>query len=343
MITVYRCTNVEKTGTWLDADALRTQAEELRSDRGVVWIDLEAPSPEEEALVFQQFYPVHALTLDDVTKQRRHGFAHFPKVEEFPDYLFVVINPLSEAFREHLKEEHREPLSAPEPAAITQLSAVMTKCLLITHHQDPLPSIQELRSFLSRHEADAQRGPDYLFHLVLDAMVDQYAPAIDHVDDRLDEAEEEILYRPTPGLLSKLLDLKRRIVLLRKTLVYEREILTRLARGEFALIDQREMVYYRNVYDHLVRFTELVESSREMAIDLAQTHLAAVSNKLNEIMKVLTIISVIFMPMTLITGIYGMNLEMPEKDWPHGYVFALGLMLLSALGALAFFRWRKWF
>ena len=131
---------------------------------------------------------------------------------------------------------------------------------------------------------------------------------------------------------------------MRKTLVYEREVLARLCRGEFDLIEAREMVYYRNVYDHLVRFTELIESSREMVSDLMQTHLAAASNKLNEIMKVLTMISTVVLPMTLIAGIYGMNFKkwFPELDWDYGYPFALGLMALTGIASFVFFRWKKW-
>src|SRR5262249_29376997 len=135
----------------------------------------------------------------------------------------------------------------------------------------------------------------------------------------------------------------RAIVSFRKTLVYEREVLSRLARGEFGLIEARQTVYYRNVYDHLVRFTELIDSSREMASDLMQTHLAAASNKLNEIMKVLATISTIVLPMTLISSIYGMNFEdMPELHWGFGYPLAIVLMILTGVGSVLFFRWKKW-
>jgi len=120
-------------------------------------------------------------------------------------------------------------------------------------------------------------------------------------------------------------------------------VLARMARGEFELIDEREMVYYRNVYDHLVRFTELTESSREMVADLLQTHLSVTSNRLNEIMKVLTIFSAVILPMTLVTSVYGMNfIHMPEIDKPWGYPWALGLMVVVGLSPLAIFRWKRW-
>ena len=222
---------------------------------------------------------------------------------------------------------------------------MLTRRVLVTHHYEPVVSCADLRDHLRRHDAQAGRGPDYLFHIVLDVMVDQYAPLLDSFDDALDTIERAVFRRPRPAVLMELLRLKRTIIGLRKTLIYEREVLARLSRGEFALIGEREGVYYRNVYDHLIRFTELIESSREMVTDLSQTHLSAQSNRLSEVMKVLTMISTTILPMTLIAGVYGMNFE--KNVWPDfksswGFAFALGLMALSGLGSLAFFRWKKW-
>ena len=342
MITVYCWNTGQGAGLWLDSGVLRDKAESLRDGHDVVWINLSNPTLEEEQLVFQQFFPVHPLTLEDITKLRRehHARPHFPKVEEFPDYLFIVVNPLTGQFLERIKTRAS---SLADGYATTQLSAILTPRILITHHYEPLASVDQLRAFLGRHESHCARGPDYLFHLVLDSMVDEYAPVLDTVEERLDEIELGVFQNPTQHLLTQLLELKRAIITLRKTLVYEREVLARLSRGEFALIDEREMVYYRNVYDHVIRFTELIESSREMVSDLMQTHLSAMSNRLNEIMKVLTMISTIVLPMNLVAGIYGMNFaNIPELKWDVGYPFALGLMLLMAVGAFVFFRWRKW-
>lgn len=308
-----------------------------------LWIDLEAPTPEEEKLVLEQFFRVHVLTLEDITRPRREPEQppHFPKVEEFPDYLFVIVNPLSPLVAETVlgrdgEEEHHR--------INRQLSAVLTKNLLITHHGDPLDPIKQLRVSLQKHEEHAGRGPDYLFHLVLDCMVDEYAPLLDKVDDSLDVLEVEVFTKPSAKILADLLTLKRGIIGLRKTMIYEREVLARLSRGEFGLIDAREMVYYRNVYDHLIRFTELIEASREMVMDLMQTLLASQANKLNEIMKVLAMISTTILPMTLIAGVYGMNFKkwFPELEWEYGYPFALGLMTVAGAVSFAFFRWMKW-
>ena len=314
-------------------------------DSSVVWIDLDDPTPEEEDRVLKLFLPVHELTLEDIVKPRAAGSTHLPKVEEFPDYLFVIVNPLPP----EPQGEPRAPDAAPKKSIRVnelprpQLSAIMTETVLVTHHYAAMPCIREGRGHLARHAGKVKRGPDYLFHLVLDGIVDDYAPMVDRISQRLDRLEMKMFRQPTPRVLAELLRVKREVTYLRKTLILEREVLARLIRGEFQLVDPREMAYYRNVYDHLVRYTDLIENAREMVSDLMQTHLAATSNRLNEIMKVLTMVSSIGMICTLIAGVYGMNFDhMPELKWDYGYPFALGLMLVAGVGLLAVYRWKKW-
>jgi magnesium transporter len=311
----------------------------------VCWVDLSEPTRREEEEVFGRFLKVHTLTLEDVTKPERkpEEGAHFPKVEEFPDYLFVVVNPLP-------------PDLVADPHAVAgitahrmvhrqrpQLSAVLTRNVLITHHYKPLGCVDAVRAFLDRHAETARRGPDYIFHLILDAMVDEYAPVVDRIATGLDRVESRVFKNPSPKLLARMLRLKRLVVGLRKTLILEREVLARLTRGEFKLVEAREIAYYRNVFDHLVRYTELIEGAREMVSDLMQTHLSAVSNRLNEIMKVLTMISTVVLPMTLVAGVYGMNFKhMPELEWEWGYPMSIGLMLLVGAASFTLFRWKRW-
>jgi magnesium transporter len=296
MITVYRWDPDRKACKRLGPEALEG------GDGEIIWVDLQDPTPQEEEAVFTRRFPVHSLTLEDMTQPRSEpdGPPHFPKAEEFPDYLFVIVNPLDPGALDRLRGG-KGPADGADPLT-TQLSAVLTEKVLITHHFRPLAGVEALHAYLGRHEAQGDRGPDYLFHVLLDEMVDQFASVLDPLEDDLDAVEEEVFTRPSSALLQRLLGLKRTVIGLRKTLVLEREVLARLSRGEFDLIDRREAVYYRNVYDHLVRFTELTESAREMVGDLMQAQLAAVSNRLNEIMKVLTMISTVVLPMTLFGG-----------------------------------------
>ena len=358
MLTVYQWDCSTAACSRVEAHELPAAAAELPPDV-VVWVDLSDPTPEEEAAVFGRFLPVHQLTLKDITKPRREPEqgAHFPKVEEFPDYLFVVVNPLPAGLAAAAKKEPdtadngngaRLPLVNATRLVRRhrpQLSAVMTRAVLVTHHYDPLGCVDEGRAFIDRHATAARRGPDYLFHLVLDSVVDDYAPVVDRVAARLDGLEARLFKDPNPKVLTEILGLKRLVVGLRKTLILEREVLARLVRGEFALVDEREIAYYRNVFDHLVRYTELIEAAREMVSDLMQTHLSAASNRLNQVMKTLTMISTIVLPMNLIAGVYGMNFEAsvwPRFDAPWGFAFAMGSMALTAVLAFALFRWRRW-
>ncbi|MCI0541925.1 MAG: magnesium transporter CorA family protein, partial [Verrucomicrobiales bacterium] len=267
----------------------------------------------------------------------------FPKVEAFADYLYVVTTPLAKAFVDRRKDPGAS-LADADQGVVTQLSTVLSDKLLITHHTEPLEEVENLRSFLFKHEEQAGRGPDYLFHLILDAMIDSFAPVVDRLHGELEAIEDLVFSRPTPDLLQRLIALKRLVIVLRKTTMYEREVLVRMTRGDFSQIDEREIAYYRFVYDHVVRFTEMIEGAREMIGDLMQLHLSATSNKMNEIMKVLAMISTILLPMTVISGFYGQNFaELPDWHMKWGWLMTLGAMLAFGGGAVAFFKWRRWF
>ncbi|MGL6072798.1 MAG: magnesium/cobalt transporter CorA [Fimbriiglobus sp.] len=303
------------------------------------WIDLDTPTPAELSRVFPGLMSIHPLTLEDITKTTREpdAGAHLPKVEEFGDYLFAIVNPIPSHFGDYQNSRTSETPDRP------QLSAVLSHLMLITHHVSELKCVESTWQYAMRHGECTHRGPDFLFHLILDAMVDEYAPVVDSISDRLDEMEIELFTRPQKHHLARLVRMKREVTFLRKTLIHEREVLARLIRGEFSLVTETEIVYYRNVYDHLVRYTELAENAREMVSDLMQTHLAAVSNRMNEIMKLLTMISTTILPMTLIAGVYGMNFKyMPELEWQWGYGVALGLMATTLALSLGFFRWKRW-
>jgi magnesium transporter len=354
MMTVFHWECSTKACGWVETDRLPASAAEVGKE-DLVWIDLANPTPEEEQAILEKFLKVHTLTLEDVTKPRREPDQgpHLPKVEEFPDYLLVIVNPLPAGLAARVRKAVEDPAAGPAPLAAElsarrhrpQLSAILTDNVLITHHPEPLTCVDEVRRFLDRHGQSAGRGPDYLFHLILDAMVDEYAPVVDRVSARLDGLEGLLFRDPSPKVLARLLRLKRLVAGMRKTLILEREVLARLTRGEFELVNEREIAYYRNVYDHLVRYTELIESAREMVSDLMQTHLSAASNRLNQIVKVLTMISTVVLPMTLIAGVYGMNFD--ESAWPDfksswGFAFALGLMALTGMVAYLLFRHKRW-
>ncbi len=356
MLHVLRWDSATKQAEIVSPDQLPATAAEV--GEAVYWIDLDNPTPEEEERVLKHFHTVHPLTLEDITKPRRepNGGAHFPKVEEFPNYLFVIVNPLPADVANPATVGRETEASVSAPGALApvsrltpkfrhrpQLSAVLLHSVLITHHYTPMPCITDGQNHLTRHADNLGRGPDYVFHLILDGIVDEYAPVVDRITDKLDKMEGKLFIRPSAESLARLLRIKRTVSHLRKTLILEREVLARLIRGEFRLVEAREMVYYRNVYDHLTRYTELIEAAREMVSDLMQMHLSASSNRLNEVMKALTMISTVGLVCGLIAGIYGMNFDhLPGLKWEHGFAFALGLMAVAAAVAVVWFKWKRW-
>jgi magnesium transporter len=335
MLRVRRWNDSARTVDQFDLASAEPATDELKSRPDILWIDLCSPSDAELALVFDELMPVHALTREDLTRPSRdpEGRPHLPKIEEFDRYLFVIVNPLTA----HAADpEDSGPLT-------TQLGAILTESRLITVRYGPVAAVESVSGHLDRHPTQMARGPDYVFHLILDALVDEYAPLLDALAERLDDLEEQVFVPGERLTLPRLLRLKRRLTGMRKTLAFEREILARLSRGEFELIDERETAYYRNVYDHIVRFSELTEGGREMLSDLMQTHLSVVSNRLNEVMKALTMVSTVVLPMSIVTGIYGMNFQhMPEIEWRWGYPFALALLGLAGFLPLAWFHWKRW-
>src|SRR5687768_2425712 len=184
MITAFLWKTSDHAGEWVTPDRLPQLAKDVHGGPDVIWIDLHDPTPEEEELVFKKVLPVHSLTLEDITKPRRlpDSAPHFPKVEEFPDYLFVIVNPLVRRLMENISAMSEDKAEAyfAEGSPVTQLSAVLNQHILITHHYQPMIGIECLRDFLNRHPTAAGRGPDYLFHVILDEMVDEYAPVLDH-------------------------------------------------------------------------------------------------------------------------------------------------------------------
>lgn len=332
MIRVYLFDRRTGAGQWGGLNLLANVP--ANSADHVIWVDAQEPTAEEDAFLFTRWFPVHTLSHEDITRPFRlpEQAPHLPKVEEFPDYLFVITNPVVPG-----------KIEEPGPLEVVQLSAVLTRHVLVTVHYCALPGIEEVVGQLQRHAELAQRGPDYLYHLVLDATVDAYVPLLETIENRLDDMEQSLFHSRACVVLDQLLAWKRTIVSLRKTVLHEREVLYRLVRGEFSFIEQREVAYYRDVSDHLFRFAEMLETSREMVSDLLQNHLAHASHRLNEVMKVLTAVSTIILPMTLISGIYGMNFqEMPELHWAMGYPMALSLMLVAGSVTYWFYRSRGW-
>jgi magnesium transporter len=295
-----------------------------RPDR-VVWVDLAAPGKEETAILTSVFH-FHPLAVDDCTSRRQN-----PKVEDFKDYLFILTHGV------HPDTSIREFKTRP-------LSAFVGRSYIVTFHRDASRSVQHAMESARHNPKIMSDGPDAVLYNVLDYQVDQYLPVLEKFEKKIDDVEGRIFTAPTEEVLTEVMDFKKALMRLRRISGHQRDTLLRLVRREFPVIDEKAIFGLRDVADHLVRITDLSDTYREQVSDALAAHLSIVSNRTNEIMRVLTVIATIFIPLTFIVGVYGMNFDhMPELHWRYGYLGVWIVMLLVVAAMAWFFRRRGLF
>jgi magnesium transporter len=333
MITIFHALNNDVRRLTIKEFALA-----LHQRDGVFWVDMEDPSEAEEETVLVSLMDFHPLAIEDCQRARADD-GHLPKVEDFGEYLFIIFNPI-EAVSNHAAAGTDQSLEI----RTTQLSAFLSRRVLVTHHYRPLTAVANAAQLCGKNPMTLGRGPDFLFHLVIDHIVDSYTPILDGLDNTIDDLEDEVFQKPAQRTMERILQMKKDIMTVRRISTYQREMLHRLSRGEFApLITADETIYYRNVYDHLVRMSDLADSYRDIVSGLLDAYLSVTSNNLNQVMKVLTIISTIFLPLSFITGFFGMNFKfLPGSEWEYGVAAAALFMLFVGLGMLWVFRRNRW-
>ncbi|MES2766848.1 MAG: magnesium/cobalt transporter CorA [Bacteroidota bacterium] len=332
----------------LSVEEFRAQQAQLDFDEAQYWIDLEDPTEEEEDLILKEIFLFHKLAVSDCQRERLNPERgdHPPKVEDYERYLFVIFNPVDPPVEEEVaipgKSENAKPaLDVTFPTR--QLNAFLGANFLVTHHYEKSKAITYVHDLCDRNAHMLQRGPDYVFHVIVDELSDNYAPLTEYLDMMLEDLENNIFKNSQTVTLVTILNIKKGIMRLKRITHYQREILSRLSRGEFELISEKEIYYYRNAYDHLVRIADMIESYRESVTGLVELYMSVTSNKLNTVMKALTVLSSIFLPLTFIAGVYGMNFEnMPELEWKYGYFLVLGIMLIVGAAQIYFFRKKGW-
>lgn len=272
-------------------------------------------------------FGLHRLVIEDVL-----SIVQRPKVEDYGDYLYIVLKMIT--------YDDKEEVIVPE-----QVSLIVGRNFLLSFQEgvrgDVFPLIRDrLRAGRGKIR---KMGVDYLAYSLLDALVDGYFTILEKLGDRIDQLEEELIAQPGKTTIQQLYRLKRELLFLHKAVWPLREVIAALIRRESPLIREATVPYLRDVYDHVVQTIDSVEISRDMLSTMLDLYLSSVSNRLNEVMKVLTVISLIFMPITFIAGVYGMNFKyMPELEWRYGYIFSLFLMLGISLLMLLYFKRKKW-
>jgi magnesium transporter len=304
------------------------QLPELLKDPSIViWVDMESPTEVDERVLLDVF-KFHPLTVEDCRENR-----HYPKIEECPGYLYFIVHGVRAD-------------TSPDHFNTIELDGFLGKNYVITYHHDMFRSINNVKQLLRTSPILCRRGPAFLCHQILDQIVDFYSPVLDDFDDRIDHLEEVIfnLKQPNNQILSQITELKRGVLRLRRISVKQMDVILRMSRGEFAnLIPEDMRPFYRDVHDHLTRVVDLAENYRDLISGSLEAYLSVVSNRMNEIMKVLTIFSAIMLPLTFIAGVYGMNFDnMPELHSRYGYFATIAVMIVVALIMLFFFWWRGW-
>jgi magnesium transporter len=309
--------------TGLDKDSLQ----QLKEKEGILWLQVDGVHQPEKISAIGEIFSLHDLTLEDILNTGQRS-----KMEEFDNYLFLVGKILS----------------------YDEASAIVSEkhfCLVLMQHM-----------VLSFHEAGAnifstvenrilkasgkirKKNADYLAYALLDTMVDNYFLVIEKIGAHIEEIEDEILEKPDHSSLERLHLLKRELTLLRKTVWPVREVINSLIRSDVYFVQEDSLKYFMDIYDHTMQIIETIEAFRDVTSSLYDMYLSMLSHRMNQVMKVLTVIATIFIPLTFIVGVYGMNFHyMPELSWRWGYFATLAIMAVLGIGMALYFKTKDWF
>jgi magnesium transporter len=290
-----------------------------------VWVDLASPSIP-ETLILSDTFAFHPLSVEDA-----RAAIHDPKIEAYDGYLYVILHGID--FR------------AEKNSFLTHdVDFFIGQTYLVTVHDGHSRSVSGMQENVARNAKIMAEGPVALFHRIVDAMIDHYRPEVDALEDRIDALEKAVFGRPDPKLIRQILDMKRDISRLRRIITPERDVIARLARRDFVDISTDLSFRFRDVYDHIVRIADDTTIFQDRISGILDAHLTNVSNRLNEVMKVLTVVSTIFMPITFLSGLWGMNVPLPHLPGGDALQFwwLFGIMIVIVVFMLGLFRSKHW-
>lgn len=305
---------------------------DTKNENEFVWLDLWQPTEAESDKILKKIFRFHHLAIEDCLKYiNNNGEVHLPKIDNYGEYLFLVFNGLD------IEEKVMK-------YSMFSLSCFIGHNFIITVHNEKSKNVITSNINEQMKENILKKGPDYALHIILDSMVDRYYPLMDYVENEIDKVEDFIFRMESSNrTLIKILNLKRELLRIKRIASYQKEILFKLYSGVYDLISKDEAMYYRNVYDHLLRIVDSAESYRDIVTGLLDSYLSIVNNNMNNIMKRLTLIATIILPLNLITGIYGMNFEfIPFLHSPMGFWTSLGIMLAIIVVMLIIFKKAGW-
>ena len=298
-----------------------------KDKQSVTWVNIDGLHEVRILEEVGRHFNIHPLVLEDIlnTAQR-------PKLESYDEYDFIVVKMLTyDDDNSTFQKEH--------------VSIILGPTVVFSFQEKKGDVFEIIRQRIRNDDSRLRKsGPDYLVYRILDSIVDHYFVVLERYGERIEDLEEELTEKPEAGTLQRLHKLKRELVLLRKLIWPLREVINGLQKRESALIKESTQLFLRDVYDHMIHVIDTLENFREMSSSLLDLYLSSISNKMNEVMKILTIMASIFIPLTFIAGIYGMNFKfMPELEWRWGYAAVWVVMVGLGIGLVLFFKKKRWF
>ena len=298
----------------------------------VTWINIDGIHDTDVIKRIGDYFEVHHLILEDIVNTTQR-----PKFEEFDKFIFVVLKMLY-----YNKDENE--------IQAEQVSLILASNCVISFQEKEGDVFDALRERIRNGKGRIRKsGPDYLAYALLDSIVDSYFLILEKLGEKIESMEDELIANPTPKNLQVIQHLKSDMIFLRKSVWPLREIISSLQRTESGLINESTAIYMRDLYDHTIQVIDNIESLRDMVSGMLDIYMSSISNRMNEVMKTLTIIATIFIPITFVAGIYGMNfnsetsfLNMPELNWKFGYIFVWIIMGLMAMSMIIYFKRKKW-
>jgi len=292
----------------------------------VTWINIDGIHQADILEKTGAHFGIHPLILEDIMNPGQR-----PKMEDFEDYIFVVVKMI-------YFDDKKNDIEA------EQLSIILGPNFVISFQEKEGDIFNPIRDRIRKGRGRIRKmKADYLAYALIDTIVDHYFIVLEKLGEKIEGMEEELVTKPTPETLQSIHTLKRELIFLRKSIWPLREVISVLERGESSLINESTGIYLRDVYDHTIQVVDTIETFRDMVSGMLDIYLSSISNKMNEVMKVLTIIATIFIPLTFVAGLYGMNFKyIPELEWHWGYFAVLFLMVIIGFGMVLYFRNKKW-
>ncbi len=320
------------TGELREALSLSEIATLLQKEQGVLWVDLVEEPVESCAQVLSDIFHFHPLPVDDALRE-----THVPKVDDWGDYLYIVMRS---AFWQAARDANGY-------VDTTEEDVFLGRHYLVTYQRQAVPAVAQTWDLCRRDPRQLSRGTAYLLYRLIDGLADHYMEIIAALDDIIDRIEDQIFDDPQPAMLEEMFMLKRDVLDLRRLFAPQREVLNKLSRGDYPMIAPEYHVFFRDVYDHLVRLYDITESMRDLVSGALDTYLSVVNNRMNEVMKTLTLITTLFMPLSFIVGFFGMNFFQPAIPLPAwtgtaAFVLTLVSMVGVPLGMYLWMRRRSW-